>query len=97
MKWHERSANMMAEAWETYLQNLKQSLDQLEADIDEAASMKDGCTDEWCQATEHVLDELHKSVFSIHEPTFTSSDVSNQLKDLRKRLHAVYSKYLQAA
>lgn len=97
MKWHQRSANMMTEAWETYLTNLQQSLDQLEADIDEAASMKETCTDEWCQATEHVLDELHKAVFSIHEPTFTDEKVSNKLKDLRKRLHKVYSKYAKTA
>lgn len=97
MKWHQRSANMMNEAWSSYIENLSQSLDQLEKDIDEAKEMKQECSDEWCQATEHVIDELHKAAFSIHEPPFTDDQVSDRLRKLKGRIRDVYGDFQELA
>jgi hypothetical protein len=83
-------------AWQTYLDSLEKSFEQLEADIDEAASMSDACTSEWCQATEHVIDELGNALFSISEPRWAPESSTKKLKDLKRRLHELYSKYKAA-
>lgn len=81
------------EAWRTYMSALEKSMQQLEADIDEAACMTTTCTSEWCEATEHVLDELNNALFSISEPRWSSDDDSWKLKDLKRRVHDIYAKY----
>ena len=58
----------VVEGWRVFVNNLEKGLDMLEEDIDEAAQMAEACTAEWCQATEHVIDELSNSLFSISEP-----------------------------
>lgn len=80
-------------AWRTYLDSFEKSLDQLEADIDEAAEMTDVCTDEWCQATEHVIDELSNALFSISEPRWSNQEDSKKLKRLKRRVHDLYANY----
>jgi hypothetical protein len=73
--------------------NLEKGLDMLQEDIDEAAQMSDACTAEWCQATEHVIDELSNSLFSISEPRWSSDEDSKKIKALKRRLHDLYAKY----
>ncbi|MEN8258683.1 MAG: hypothetical protein ABFS09_12545, partial [Thermodesulfobacteriota bacterium] len=51
-----------------FISSLDRSLDMLDHDIDEAAEMGQICTDEWCIATEGVVDELAKVIYSISEP-----------------------------
>lgn len=84
------------EAWQTYLSSLEKSLAQLEADIEEASSMTEICTDEWCQATEHVIDQLGDALFSISEPRWAPESVSRKLKALKRRLHDLYAAYKAA-
>jgi hypothetical protein len=84
------------EAWQTYLDALEKSLAQLEEDIEEAASMSDTCTSEWCQATEHVIDELGNALFSISEPRWAPESSTRKLKDLKRRLHDLYAQYKAA-
>lgn len=84
-------------AWEAYLDSLEKSLKQLESDIDEAAAMTDMCTGEWCQATEHVIDDLGNALFSISEPRWSSEEQSNRIKSLKRRLHDLYAKYKSAS
>ncbi len=75
------------------LDNLEKSLHILEQGLVEAAEMRKICTDEWCAATEHVIDELSNSLFSISEPSWSTDEQSRKLKGLKKRLHDLYSQY----
>ena len=81
------------DAWRNYMSSLEKSLNQLEADIEEAAHMSDTCTDEWCTATEHVLDELGNALFSISEPRWSDESDSRRIKRLKRRLHDLYARY----
>ena len=81
------------EAWRTYVRALEQSLEKLEQDIEEAAEMSEACTEEWCTATEHVLDELGNALFSISEPRWSDEADSRKIKTLKRRLHDIYAGY----
>ena len=87
----------LVDNWKTFINNMEKSLDTLEKGIDEAAEMSNLCTAEWCEATEHVIDELSNSVFSISEPHWSSEEDSKRIKKLRKRLHDLYAKYKSTA
>ena len=87
----------LMEGWRTYIRNLQKGLDILEEDIEEAAKMAGECTLEWCQAIEHVIDELGNSLYSISEPGWSSEEDSKKIRELRKRLHDLYAKYKSAA
>jgi capsid protein len=80
-------------SWRTYVDSLDRALQKLEADIQEAAEMKDVCTDEWCQATEHVVDELSNALFSISEPRWSNQEDSAKIKQLKRRVHDLYADY----
>ncbi|WP_235896680.1 hypothetical protein [Oceanidesulfovibrio marinus] len=84
--------------WKDFLQGMEQSLDQAEKEIDQAATMQNVCTDEWCEATEHYLDDIANAVFSISEPRYNEDPaLSKRLKELKKRVHDLYAKYKSAA
>lgn len=51
------------------------------------------CTGEWCRAIEFSLDEMAKDLYSICEPRWSSSDYSRTLRNMRRRLHDLYSNY----
>jgi capsid protein len=82
-----------AKAWRTYLDSLEQALQKLEADITEASNMADTCTNEWCQATEHVIDDLSNALFSISEPRWANQEDSAKIRKLRRRIHDLYADY----
>lgn len=92
----EQAKSIYDEGWRDYVNGLEQSLKNLEEDISEAKDMQDRCTDEWCNAIEHVLDDLANSVFSIHEPQFSKEADTKKLKELKKRLHEAYAEYKTA-
>lgn len=94
---HKRITNSMESSWKEYMHGLEQALNDLEADIEEASGMTETCSAEWCEATEHVLDELANALFSIHEPRFASEEDTKKLKGLRKRVHDIYAKYKTVA
>jgi hypothetical protein len=83
--------------WREFIQNMEKSLDILDKGIDEAAEMRQICTDEWCEATEHVIDELSNSIFSISEPRWASKEDSKKIRALRRRVHDLYAKYKSTA
>jgi len=83
----------VVENWRTFVSNLEKSLEMLENGIDEASEMREICTSEWCVATEHVIDEISNSLFSISEPSWASEEDSKRIKALKKRLHDLYAKY----
>jgi hypothetical protein len=83
------------EAWRTYLKALENSLKILDAQIKEASKMAGVCTDEWCTATEHYIDDLANALFSIHEPHWSNKEDSEKIKKLRRRVHDLYADYRQ--
>ena len=86
----------MLMAHRIYMDNLQKSLDLLEDEIEEAREMSQICTDEWCSATEGVIDDLHKSIYSISEPRWLTEDDSLVIKKLRGRVKDLYMKYRSA-
>jgi hypothetical protein len=92
-----RVQESVLESWRQLIVSLEESLNVLEKGIDEAVQMRDICTDEWCVATEHVLDDLSNGLFSISEPSWTPEEDSKRLKALKKRVHDLYAKYKVAS
>src|SRR4030042_4674694 len=86
-----RVQDSVLESWRGQVRGLEESLELLEQGIKEAAEMANICTDEWCQATEHVLDDLGNALFSISEPRWSSEEDSKKLKELKKRVPGLYS------
>lgn len=92
----ERVADIQSEvigAYQTFINNLEGAIVSLENDINEAAEMTKICTGEWCEATEHVVDELHNALYSISEPHGTPDEDSKKLRRLKKRVHDIYATY----
>jgi len=84
---------IMLRAHREFLENLEKSLGLVAQDIAEAGEMTHICTDEWCLATENVLDELAKVIFAISEPRWLSKEDSKKISDLRHRIHDLYARY----
>ncbi len=85
--------NNVLESWKQFISSMEESLETLEREIDEAAEMANICTDEWCVATEHVIDELGNALFSISEPRWAADQDTKRLKELKWRMHELYSRY----
>jgi hypothetical protein len=83
----------MQQAWQDFTKSMEKSIDLLENDINEAKQMTSICTDEWCKATEHVIDDLANSLFSISEPRGGSEADSERIKTLKRRVHDLYANY----
>ena len=83
----------MNKAWETYLTALENSLNTLEKDIEEAKNVAGVCTNEWCAAVEHVIDDLNNALFSISEPRWSDADYSKRIKTLKRRVYDLYVNY----
>lgn len=81
------------ESWRTYLNGLENSLNWLDGQIREASEMAGTCTDEWCEATEHVIDDLNNALFSISEPRTDDPELSLKIKKLRRRIYDLYVNY----
>lgn len=95
--WHKEVMQNLDQGWTTYLEGLERALVQLDNDITETAGMAEACTDEWCQATEHVLDDLSNYIFSIHEPRNSDPENTKKIKELRRRVRELYVKYKSAS
>jgi len=89
--------NKVVQSWRDHLSNMEESLNILEKGINEAAEMTEICTDEWCTATEHVMDNLSNELFSISEPAWAPEEDSKKLKELKRRLHDLYAEYKSTA
>jgi hypothetical protein len=85
------------ESWRQLISSMEESLNLLEKGINEAVEMRNICTDEWCVATEHVIDELSNGLFSISEPSWAPQEDSKRLKALKRRVHDLYAKYKVAS
>ena len=87
----------IVQSWRELITNMEKSLDMLEQDIQEASEMSSMCTSEWCEATEHVIDELANSLFSISEPRWASEADSRKIKELKAKVHDLYAQYKAAS
>ncbi len=85
----------MLEAWRNYLNGLENSLNWLDGQVKEASEMAGICTDEWCEATEHVIDDLANALFSISEPRFSTKEDEQRIKKLKRRVYDLYADYRQ--
>ena len=83
----------MRKAWQTYMDALEKSVKMLEKDIEEARQMARTCTSEWCEATEHTIDELNNALFSISEPRWSDPEESQKIKQLKRRIYDLYVNY----
>lgn len=86
----------MKNAWDNYLASLDRSLSIIENDVSQASQMTGICTDEWCEATEHVIDDLSNSLFSISEPRWANKEDTAKIKALKHRVYELYANYRQA-
>lgn len=93
----DESQKELVESWRTYLESLEKALDNLEAEFKEGSDMAKVCTDEWCEATEHYIDDIGNALFTIHEPTFSSKEDSQRIKALKRKLHDLYAEYKQVS
>ena len=87
----------VVESWREFISGMEKSVSLLEEDIKEASEMSSMCTSEWCEATEHVIDELSNSLFSISEPRWASEEDSRKIKDLKGKVHDLYAQYKSAS
>ena len=76
-----------------FMKHLDKSTQLLELEIEETAEMGRICTDEWCLAVEHTLDDLANMIYSISEPRWATAADSEKIKSLRHRVHDLYAKY----
>lgn len=97
MKWHQNTMVDIDNAWTTYMDNLEKSLETVAKEIDDAKSVQDRCTGEWCTAIEHVLDEIANALFTIHEPATAKEADTKRLKALKRRVHDIYAQYSKVA
>ncbi len=87
----------IVKSWRSYVGEMETLLNTLEENIEEASQMSSICTSEWCEATEHVIDELSNSLFSISEPRGTTQEDSRKIKELKKKVYDLYANYKAAA
>jgi hypothetical protein len=76
-----------------FMNNLEKSIHILDQEIDEGKEMTEICTDEWCLAVEHAIDELANMIYSISEPRWVTPDDSATIKNLRHKIHDLYARY----
>jgi type II secretory pathway component PulJ len=85
--------NKMQLAHRQFMDKLEESIGLIGKDIQQASEVQHVCTDEWCTQTEYMIDELHKFIYSISEPSWTDAEDSKKLRDLRSKLHDLYADY----
>ncbi|MFO7964334.1 MAG: hypothetical protein R6U50_10470 [Desulfobacterales bacterium] len=91
--YHRDVLENMEQSWRTQLDNMTRSLDLIEQNLNEVAEMSDACTSEWCTATEHVLDDMANAIFTISEPRWAPKEDSQHIKQLKRRMHDLYTKF----
>ena len=83
----------LVKAWRTYLDALEKSIVLIEEDIRQASGMAGTCTDEWCEATQHYIDDINNALFSISEPRWAAKEESEKIKALKRHEHDLYADY----
>jgi hypothetical protein len=92
-KTHGTVVSSMEQGWRSYLNSLEESIESLEKDIDQAGKNRDYCTEDWCFATEHVLEDLVRAAFSVSVPKTASQEDAERLRSLQRRVQNVYARF----
>ncbi len=87
----------MLYAHKNFMANLEKSLDILAQELKEAENMSSICNDEWCNATESYIDDMHKNLYAISEPRWLPKEDSQKLKELRTRIRDLYRQFAHIA
>jgi hypothetical protein len=93
MKMQKEMENAMLTAHRQFVSNLEKSLEIVEKELNEAGTMSDICTDEWCKSTDIFIDDLHKDIYAISEPRWATKEDSQKLTNLRNRIKNLYVKF----
>ncbi len=80
-------------AWMQHFDSLEKSVDLMENYLEQAKDVAGVCTDEWCEATELLIDDLNNALFSISEPRTDDPELSLKIKKLRRRIYDLYVNY----
>jgi hypothetical protein len=78
-------------SWDVYADGLHESLETLEQEISDVEDLRKVCKDEWCVATECLLQEATVSAFAISEPHWASPEDSRKLKEIKKKIHDLHA------
>lgn len=76
-----------------FMKNLNHSLKKIETDLEESTEIEDICTGDWCRNIGSSLDRMAKDLYSISAPRWVADDYSRTLRNMRLRLHELYTKY----
>jgi len=90
------SCSQVESAWNDYLDALQQVLNNLETEV-EAAESKSYCTEDWCRATEKILEDFFHLIFSLHVPSFIQEHESEKLYNLKKKVQRLYTRFRSAS
>ena len=90
---HGEVVSSMEQGWKAYLNGLEDSVNKLEKHIEETGKNKEYCTEDWCYATEHVLEDLVRAVFSTSAPKTASQEDMDKLHSLQRRVQNVYARF----
>jgi hypothetical protein len=90
---HGEVVNTVEEGWKAYLDNLDASLTSLEKHIEETGKKTEYCTEDWCFATEHVLEDLVHTLFTLHVPKTATVEDEHRLANLKKRVQNLYAQF----
>jgi hypothetical protein len=77
--------------------SLEEGLNDMAKKIKDASEVQETCTDEWCRAVEHTIDDYATFLFSIHEPRWMSKEHTRKLKNLKQQVHDLYASYKSTA
>lgn len=91
MKRQVEMENIMLKGHREFMTNLEKAVEIIEQELKDAAELTKVCTGEWCRAVESVIDDLHKSVYSISEPRFATEEDTKRLRNLRCRVRDAYA------
>jgi hypothetical protein len=83
----------MEKSWNDFMDGLERSMALVERSIEEARDVAAVCTDEWCNATEHVFDDINNALFSISEPRWADEETTQRIKALKRRMYDLYVNY----
>jgi len=77
-------------SWTEFSDSFQSSVGRLEEMVNDVVEMREVCRDEWCDATECMLDEATVAAFAVSEPHWASGEDSRRLKVLKKRIHDLH-------
>jgi sugar-specific transcriptional regulator TrmB len=91
---HDEIFSDMERIWHSYVSALQESLDKLEREIEAAGRNSQVCTEQWCMQTDRLLAEFVSVLYSLHVPSFLSSEDRRTLEQLKRKVHELYTRFV---